>query len=192
VWWSWARWSEHSATLWFSEARKLDSGNPNPGNLGSDFARFGLQLWPVLRALSRHTAARQRALDELNLWRNAIAHNDFTCILIPPRLTLDQVQRWRRACAHLARALARRTLCRSAAGRRAERSEARQTVGCAGLLGGRIGEWFSTQVVDHFGDRCGDDGLLQPALQALQVLLGNDALAGKLWHRDGANPKHGQ
>jgi hypothetical protein len=96
-----------AAMAWFSEARKLDVGNPNPGNLGADFGRFGLQLWPALKALSPRTVVHQRALDELNLWRNAIAHNDFTRLPVPPRLTSAQVQRWRRACDHLARALDR-------------------------------------------------------------------------------------
>src|SRR4051795_12564910 len=27
--------------------RKLDTGNPNPGNIGADFNRFGLLFWPV-------------------------------------------------------------------------------------------------------------------------------------------------
>src|SRR5262245_49292525 len=26
-------------------SRKLDQGNPNPGNIGSDFSRLGLKLW---------------------------------------------------------------------------------------------------------------------------------------------------
>lgn len=31
-----------------TEGRKLDSGNPNPGNIGSDFGRFGIQFWPAM------------------------------------------------------------------------------------------------------------------------------------------------
>src|ERR1700722_1945764 len=30
--------------------RKLDAGNPNPGNLSADFNRFGLYFWPVVDA----------------------------------------------------------------------------------------------------------------------------------------------
>lgn len=57
--------------------RKLDAGNPNPGNLGADFGRLGLELWPALHAISPRIAARQKALEALNTWRNAIAHQDF-------------------------------------------------------------------------------------------------------------------
>src|SRR2546423_1551500 len=32
----------------FTLARKLDTGNPNPGNVGSDFRRFGMDLWHLL------------------------------------------------------------------------------------------------------------------------------------------------
>jgi hypothetical protein len=28
--------------------RKLDTGNPNPGNIGADFDRFGLRFWPAV------------------------------------------------------------------------------------------------------------------------------------------------
>jgi hypothetical protein len=30
--------------------RKLNSGNPNPGNIGADFGFFDLELWPALKA----------------------------------------------------------------------------------------------------------------------------------------------
>src|SRR4051812_44090138 len=40
--------------LRFTSGRKLDSGNPNPGNLGHDFQFFGLKLWEALKA---HDAA---------------------------------------------------------------------------------------------------------------------------------------
>src|SRR5438552_1265762 len=30
--------------------RKLDSGNPNPGNIGADFDRLGLRFWPAVDA----------------------------------------------------------------------------------------------------------------------------------------------
>src|SRR5207244_294677 len=30
--------------------RKLDRGNPNPGNIGSDFNRLGLSFWPLVDA----------------------------------------------------------------------------------------------------------------------------------------------
>lgn len=33
-----------------STGRKLDSGNPNPGNIGSDFGRLGMDFWPEVFA----------------------------------------------------------------------------------------------------------------------------------------------
>jgi hypothetical protein len=81
----------------------LNAGNPNPGNLGSDFQRVGLDLWPALRALDLRNEARRRALEHLNAWRNAIAHQDFNPAVFPtPQLGLATVRRWRRACDVLA------------------------------------------------------------------------------------------
>jgi hypothetical protein len=57
--------------------RKLDSGNPNSGNIGADFNRFGIAFWPAVDADSARTPARRLALEALNRWRNAIAHNAF-------------------------------------------------------------------------------------------------------------------
>src|SRR5579884_3163239 len=34
---------------------KLSAGNPNPGNIGSDFGRFGLLLWTEAQSLNRRT-----------------------------------------------------------------------------------------------------------------------------------------
>lgn len=84
--------------------RKLDSGNPNPGNLGADFGRLGLDLWPRLHALTPRTAARRRALESLNAWRNAVAHQDFDPAKLGgrKRLQVAQVRAWRAACNGLA------------------------------------------------------------------------------------------
>jgi len=56
-------------------SRTLDRGSPTPGHLGADFGRFGIEFWPALiaRAPSRNEW-RRRMLDELAVWRNAIAH----------------------------------------------------------------------------------------------------------------------
>ena len=43
--------------------RKLDQGNPNPGNLGADFGRLGMSFWPDVNALHRHNPGRQQRLD---------------------------------------------------------------------------------------------------------------------------------
>lgn len=84
--------------------RKLDSGNPNPGNIGADFNRLGIAFWQDVKLLDRRNQQRLKLLDELNQWRNAIAHQDFN----PARLggttvlVLDKVRSWRQACISLA------------------------------------------------------------------------------------------
>jgi hypothetical protein len=86
--------------------RKIDRGNPNPGNLGSDFSRLGCAFWPFVDVHRPHNPARKLALEELNGWRNAIAHQEFTAAMLKagrPNLTLAQVQSWRKACDGLAR-----------------------------------------------------------------------------------------
>jgi hypothetical protein len=86
--------------------RKLDRGNANPGNIGSDFARLGLRIWDRSKALDRRNEARKQLLGELNEWRNAIAHQDFDPSKFGPHptLRLSEVNGWRRACNQLARA----------------------------------------------------------------------------------------
>lgn len=60
-----------------TEGRKLSSGNAGPGNLGSDFGRFGLSLWPELNARWPSRAVGWKGqLEALNGARNAIAHAD--------------------------------------------------------------------------------------------------------------------
>jgi hypothetical protein len=86
--------------------RKIDRGNPNPGNLGSDFERFNFAFWSLVEAYRPQNPTRKGALVEMNDWRNAIAHQDFTAAMLKagrPQLTLAQVQIWRRACDGLAR-----------------------------------------------------------------------------------------
>jgi hypothetical protein len=90
----------------FLFARKLDTGNPNPGNIGSDFNRFGFFFWPAVEADHPRNPQRHAALEELNRWRNAIAHYAFSPDMYKgnrPSLHLSQVQDWRRACDGLAR-----------------------------------------------------------------------------------------
>lgn len=84
--------------------RKLDSGNPNPGNIGNDFMRFGdgFYIWDRVKILNPRNDSRRIKLEELNLWRNAIAHHDFSR-LPDSRLRLVQVRSWRSACDRLAR-----------------------------------------------------------------------------------------
>lgn len=87
------------------EGRKLDKGNPTPGNLGADFNRLGLQFWTEVNRLSPLNQARRARLDQLCAWRNAIAHQDFHPTLPldpPPPLHLTAVVAWRSACNALA------------------------------------------------------------------------------------------
>ena len=46
--------------------RKLDKGNPNPGNIGADFNRLGVYFWTDVKALRPANDKRQAALEELN------------------------------------------------------------------------------------------------------------------------------
>jgi hypothetical protein len=85
--------------------RKLDTGNPNPGNIGSDFNRLGLSIWPAVDAEHTRNPQRCRVLETLNRWRNAIAHHAFApdmCRKGRPSLHLAEVQDRRRACDGLA------------------------------------------------------------------------------------------
>jgi hypothetical protein len=84
--------------------RKLDRGNANSGNIGADFARLGLRLWERVKALDSRNVARRELLDQLNHWRNAIAHQDFEGLTLVDRTTLRlvDVNGWRRACRQLA------------------------------------------------------------------------------------------
>jgi HEPN superfamily RiboL-PSP-like protein len=81
--------------------RKLATGNPNPGNIGSDFNRFGVDFWDRVRGLDARNLPRLGRLEELNQWRNAIAHQD-PRILVRRSLHLRHVKEWRQACENLA------------------------------------------------------------------------------------------
>ncbi|WOC12585.1 hypothetical protein [Gordonia sp. MP11Mi] len=61
--------------------RKLDRGNANPGNLGDDFGKLGIQLWPELKQRYPTKAPKwQKTLTNLNELRNGIAHSDIAKI----------------------------------------------------------------------------------------------------------------
>lgn len=55
----------------------MDRRNANAGNIGRDFGRLGIKLWDELAARNPRNALRNRKLEELNAWRNAIVHEDF-------------------------------------------------------------------------------------------------------------------
>jgi hypothetical protein len=97
-------------SLSLTQGRRIDRGNAQPGSIGEDFKRFGLDLWNEVKGRDSRNARRQERLEQLNIWRNAIAHQDFN--LSPadqqkvagttPRL--KYVRRWRAACNGLATA----------------------------------------------------------------------------------------
>jgi hypothetical protein len=87
----------------FTRSRKLDKGNPNPGNIGEDFNRLGLSFWRVVQQDHAQNTGRQAALERMNEWRNAISHQDFTSKpLTPQQVVLGTVRSWRRVCGGLA------------------------------------------------------------------------------------------
>lgn len=92
------------------ENRALDRGNANPSSLGSDFGRLGLALWNDVKAADVRGGRWQERLDELNEWRNAIAHQNFGRLVragFRPVVFLKEVRGWRRVCGALARAFDR-------------------------------------------------------------------------------------
>ncbi len=87
----------------FISKRKLDSGNPNPGNLGEDFNRLGIDFWTKVKAHNFKNAQRQSLILELNVWRNAIAHQKFASLSGGSgSLPISRVRIWRKACEDLA------------------------------------------------------------------------------------------
>ena len=96
----------------FDLHRTLARGNATPSNLGTDFARFDLELWPAVDAVDARGPALRRQLEQMNQWRNAIAHSDFNAARLGGRITVTAktVRRWRRVCNRVAR-LIDRALC---------------------------------------------------------------------------------
>jgi hypothetical protein len=86
-------------------ARQLDRGNAQPSAIGADFSRLRLDFWAVVKAADARNTARQRKLEELNDWRNAIAHHDIErhrADLHPHTVTLAACNRWHSALNGLA------------------------------------------------------------------------------------------
>lgn len=81
--------------------RRLDRQNATSAVLEQDFGRFDLALW---RALDEALPGARRMLDEVNSWRNAIAHQD-AVRLSGLELDLPTVRRWRRLLDELATAM---------------------------------------------------------------------------------------
>lgn len=89
----------------FVVGRQLESKNAQPSSLGSDFGWLGLNFWGEADALLQDEGAARKKLEQLNEWRNAIAHQSFERVSPtgPPNLKLERVRRWRSACGKLAR-----------------------------------------------------------------------------------------
>jgi hypothetical protein len=92
-----------------TEGRRLDAGNANAGTLGADFDRLGLEFWAEVEATAQHRRLL-RDLERLNVWRNAVVHQDFAMKPGREKLVrgtspdrLGDVRRWREACDALAR-----------------------------------------------------------------------------------------
>lgn len=84
----------------FLHGRQLDRGNAQSGSMGSDFGRLGIEFWPALRRHNALNDTRKTRIDELNAWRNAIVHDDFSNTQKFPAgrntiLRLDLVRKWR-------------------------------------------------------------------------------------------------
>ena len=77
------------------------------GNVGSDFARFDMDFWSAVKALDARNQRRQDALQDLNEWRNAIAHQDWAKVGGSPTFRLRTVRVWRSTCRALARSFDR-------------------------------------------------------------------------------------
>lgn len=91
-----------------TQGRKLDVGNPNPSNLGADFGRVFVVsrgFWPAVLGDPTNPAMEKRKakLENLTVWRNAIAHQDWRQVGNDSGLRLGDVRAWRSACAMLAR-----------------------------------------------------------------------------------------
>jgi hypothetical protein len=90
--------------------RQLDNRNANQGTIAGDFGRLGIpRFWGQVDAVALGNDVRRQRLDELNTWRNAIAHQQFDPAALGGTtvLRLVVVQRWRRGCHRLARSLDR-------------------------------------------------------------------------------------
>jgi hypothetical protein len=81
-------------------ARKLDFGNPTPRNIAADFNRLGIRFQTEVDNHNRRNIRRRQVMEDMNRWRNAIAHQDFNPTLLGGHtsLRLSQVRGWRRAC----------------------------------------------------------------------------------------------
>ena len=86
------------------ENRQLDRVNAQPSSIGSDFNRFGLDIWQSLYVLHERNRERNHRVERLNAWRNAIAHQDFSQVA-GHTLGLRDVRTFRSACSGLVKGM---------------------------------------------------------------------------------------
>lgn len=88
----------------FTTNRRLSRDNPTIDALKDDFGRFGFVFWRHVELVDPRKQSRQRSLQVLNEWRNAIAHQSIDPAKLGGRTTivLSMVRKWRRDCDGLA------------------------------------------------------------------------------------------
>ena len=88
--------------------RLLDRGNAHSSALAADFGWRGLRLWEELVESDQRNRQRRTRLDQLNAWRNAIAHQarplapTDTAAAAGATRTLRWARLWRADCSALA------------------------------------------------------------------------------------------
>lgn len=92
--------------------RHLDKGNPWPNQIREDFKRFDMDIWQAVGCEKRPINNWQRRvtrLEQVCIWRNAIAHEDFDLNMEQKAKVHDaypghlvSVRKWRNACNRLA------------------------------------------------------------------------------------------
>src|SRR5207248_10698691 len=82
--------------------RNLDRGNAHFDNIKEDFSRLRIDFKKEVDPYDPQPRPLRLKLQELNEWRNAIAHQDFHKFSGSTQLQLTQVRQWRRACKKLA------------------------------------------------------------------------------------------
>jgi len=91
-----------------TEHRLLNRGNASARTLEADFGRMGVPLWANLVERDQRNLLRRQRLEQLNTWRNAVAHGDFTFSreqaagLVNTSRSLRSVRIWRASCSALA------------------------------------------------------------------------------------------
>lgn len=91
-----------------TQARLLDRGNAQSSSIGADFGRFDLKIWDAIYTMHLLNSGRRRKLDQLNAWRNAIAHEDFAfneekrLLTANTSVILRHIRAWWSACDQLA------------------------------------------------------------------------------------------